>query len=63
MKKQDMGVPFGHIWTGGHKGSRQGCVLVEPYSHAERHIQGLVGRYSSGAFDLQAISAFVKMLV
>jgi hypothetical protein len=62
MKKQDIGVPFGHIWASVQKGSRHGRVLVQPYSRANRHIRPLVGRYSSGAFDLQTIPASVKML-
>ena len=62
MKKQDIGVPFGHIWAGAKTGSRQGRVLVEPYSRARRPIRPLAGRYSWGAFDLQSIPAFAKML-
>ena len=62
VKKQDIGVPFGHIWMGGQNRLRQGRVLVEPYSRANRPIRPLVGRYSWGALDLQTIPAFVKML-
>jgi hypothetical protein len=62
MKKHDIRVPFGHIWAGLQTGSRQGRPLVEPYSRDNRYIPPSVGRYSSGAFDLQTILAFVKML-